>query len=433
MDVEARRVLLRTDFNVPLTPPAAGATVGVADDTRIRAGLPTIEELRRRGARLVLVSHLGRPQGPDPAWSMQPVADRLGRLMGAPVRLAPTVIAADVRELTDRLAPGQMLMLENARFEAGETRNDPRLASALAELGDLYVNDAFASAHLNHASTSGVARLLPSAAGRLMEREVNALSVIVDQPTRPLVAVLGGARLGDKVGVVRRFLELADVVCIGGGMCFPFLAALGHNVGRSLCPREDIGLARTALREVAGSTDRPVLPEDLQLVRWGSDEGAVSDSLDGIDVPDGWMGLDIGERTAARYAEAVLAAATVFWNGPMGRFELPRCAGGTRVVAQAIASTSATTVAGGGETIRALRQLGLQDGVNHVSTGDRAMLEFLEGGELPGVEALRQTARAVPAGDGQGHPPGGPPDCQSLRRGTLAAAEGGLQRVFEFG
>lgn len=414
MDVEGRRVLLRADFNVPLTPPAAGAPVGVADDTRIRAALPTIEELRRRGARLVLVSHLGRPQGPDPAWSMQPVGNRLGRLVGAPIRFAPTVIGADVRELTERLSPGQMLMLENARFEAGETRNDPKLASALAELADLYVNDAFASAHRDHASTSGVAHLLPSAAGRLMEREVNALSVIVDQPTRPLVTVLGGARLGDKVRVVRRFLELADVVCIGGALCFPFLAALGHNAGQSLCPREDIGLAMTALREVAGATDRLALPEDLQLVSWGSDEGAVSDSLDGVDVPDGWMGLDIGERTAARYAEAVLAAATVFWNGPMGRFELPQFAGGTHVVAQAIASTSATTVAGGGETIRALRQLGLQDAMNHFSTGDRAMLEFLEGRELPGVEALREPARAVPAGDGQGQPPDGPTGLPAL-------------------
>ena len=191
-----------------------------------------------------------------------------------------------------------------------------------------------------------------------MAREVNALRAVVDEPTRRLVAVLGGARLGEKVGVVRRFLELADVVCIGGGMCFPFLAALGHNVGQSLCSREDVGRARTALIAAAGSTDRLVLPDDLQLVRWGNDDGAVRDSLDGVDVPNGWMGLDIGARTAARYAEAVLTAATVFWNGPMGRFELPQFAGGTRVVAQAVASTSATTVVGGGETVDAVRQFG---------------------------------------------------------------------------
>jgi phosphoglycerate kinase len=392
MDVEERRVLLRTDFNVPLTPVSAGVPVGVADDMRIRASLPTIDELRRRGARLVLVSHLDRPHGADPAYSMQPVANRLGRLTGTPVRLAPKVIGPEVRELTKYLAPGQVLMLENVRFEAGETRNDPSLASALAELADVYVDDAFASAHRRHASTSGVARLLPSVAGRLMEREVNALSAVVDEPARPLVAVLGGARLADKIGIVRRFIELADLVCIGGGMGFAFLAALGHHVGQSLCPREDVGLASAALRELAGAPERLVLPEDLQLARWGSDMGAVSESLDGVDVPEGWMGLDIGERTAARYAEAVLDATTVFWNGPMGRFELPQFTGGTHVVAQAVASTPATTVVGGGETLRAVRQLGLADDVNHLSTGTRAMLEFLEGRALPGVEVLRRDA-----------------------------------------
>ena len=409
IDVDGRRVLLRADLNVPLTPVSAGLPVAVADDTRIRAALPTIEELCRRGARLVLISHLGRPGGPDPAWSMQPVANRLGGLTGAPVRLAPGVIGTDVCELARRLQPGQMLMLENVRFEAGETRNDPRLAGALAELADLYVDDAFASAHQDHASTSGVAHLLPSAAGRLLAREVNALRAVVDEPARPLVAVLGGARLGEKVGVVRRFLELADVVCIGGGMCFPFLAALGHSVGQSLCSREDVGRARTALVAAAGSTDRLVLPDDLELVRWGSDDGAVTDSLDGVDVPNGWMGLDIGARTAARYAEAILTAATVFWNGPMGRFELPQFAGGTRVVAQAVASTSAATVVGGGETVDAVRQFGLEERVSHVSTGGQAMLEFLEGRELPGVEVLRRTARArVQGADGRGPERNGP-------------------------
>ena len=418
MDVDGWRVLLRADLNVPLTPVSAGVPVSVADDTRIRAALPTIEELCRRGARLVLVSHLGRPDGPDPAWSMQPVANRLGRLTGAPVRLAPGVIGTEVRELTRCLQPGQTLMLENVRFEAGETRNDPRLAGALAELADVYVDDAFASAHQGHASTSGVAHLLPSAAGRLMAREVNALRAVVDDPARRLVAVLGGARLGEKVGVVRHFLELADVVCIGGGMCFPFLAALGHNVGQSLCSREDVGRARTALNAAAGSTDRLVLPDDLQLVRWGNDDRAVRDSLDGVDVPNGWMGLDIGARTAERYAEAVLTAATVFWNGPMGRFELPQFARGTRVVAQAVASTSATTVVGGGETVEAVRQFGLEESVSHVSTGGQAMLEFLEGRELPGVEVLRRKARdRVLGADGPGPDPNGPAGPRTLTPG----------------
>ena len=417
MDVDGRRVLLRADFNVPLTPVSLGVPVGVADDTRIRAALPTIEELCRRGARLVLVSHLGRPGGRDPSWSMQPVANRLGRLTGAPVRLAPAVIGTDVRELTRRLQPGQMLMLENVRFEAGETRNDPRLAAALAELADRYVDDAFASAHQRHASTSGVAYLLPSAAGRLMAREVYALTTVVDEPARPLVAVLGGARLGDKVGVVRRFLELADVVCIGGGMCFPFLAALDHKVGQSLSPREDVGRARAALREVAGATDRLVLPEDLQLAKWGIDASAVSESLDGVEVPDGWMGLDIGERTAARYAEAVLTAATVFWNGPMGLFEQPQFAGGTHVVAEAVASTSATTIVGGGETVEAVRQCGHEESVNHLSTGGRATLEFLEGPELPGVEVLRRD-RPIQLRDATGPEPDAPAASRALTRGS---------------
>ena len=416
MDVEERRVLLRADFDGPLTLASAGLPGGVADDTRIRAALPTIEELRRRGARLVLVSHLDGPQAPDPAYSMRPVAKRLGRLMGTPMRLAPTVIGADVVDLTELLGPGQVLMLENVRFEAGETRNDPRLASALAELGDLYVNDAFASTNMVHASTSGVARLLPSAAGRLMEREVNALSAIVDEPARPLVGLLGGARLADKIGVVRRFLELADVVCIGGGMCFPFLAAGGHPVGQSLCPREDVNRAGAALREVAGARDRLVVPEDLQLASWGSDASAVSESLDGVDVPDGRLGLDIGERTAARYAEAVLTAATVFWNGPMGRFELPQFAGGTHVVAEAVASTSATTVVGGGQTVDAVRQFGLKESMNHLSAGGQAMLEFLEGRELPGVEVLRSDP-PIQSGNATGPEPDGPAACRTLTRG----------------
>lgn len=424
LDAEGRRVLLRVDFNVPLTPVSAGLPVGVADDSRIRAALPTIDELRRRGARLVLVSHLGRPQGPDPAWSMRPVANRLARLTGAPVALAPPVIGAEQRELSERLAPGQMLMLENVWFEAGETRNDPRLASALAGLADLYVDDAFASAHRRHASTSGVAHLLPSAAGRLMEREVNALHAVVDQPARPLIAVLGGAKLGDKLGVVRRFLELADLVCIGGGMAFSFFAALGHTVGQSLCPREDVGRARAALVAAAGSTDRLVLPSDLRLARWGSHAGAVTEALDGADMPDGWMGLDIGSRTADRYAHEILAAATVFWNGPMGRFELPQFTEGTHVIAEAVASTSATTVAGGGETVEAVRQFGLQDAVNHLSTGGQAMLEFLEGRELPGVAVLRRDAPDPdapdpgPVGNGRGSEPDGPAEPRSVTRGS---------------
>jgi phosphoglycerate kinase len=390
LDVEGRRVLLRADFNVPLRTPASGGPTEVADDTRIRAALVTIAELRVRGARLVLVSHLGRPKGHDPALSMRPVADRLAELTGAPVTLAPAVTGPEVRALTERLAPGEMLMLENIRYEPGETGNDPELVSALAELADVYVNDAFGAAHRAHASTEGIAHRLPSAAGRLMEREVRTLEAIVEQPDRPLVAILGGAKVSDKIGVVERFLELADVLCIGGAMAFPFLAAQGHDVGASLCPEDDVESARHALEAAAGASCRLELPSDLSLAPAGEEEPWRT--LDGIDIPFGWAGLDIGPLTSARYGAEIAAAGTVFWNGPMGRFELEPFATGTRAIAEAVASTPARTVVGGGETVEAMRSSGLADRVTHLSTGGGATLEFLEGRELPGVAALTSAA-----------------------------------------
>jgi phosphoglycerate kinase len=391
LDVKGRRVLLRADFNVPLHRPVVGGPIEVADDTRIRAALDTLGELRGRGARLVLVSHLGRPKGPDPELSMRPVADRLTELTGAPVGLAPAVIGPEVAELTRHLAPSEMLMLENVRYEPGETRNDPDLVSALTELADVYVNDAFGTAHRAHASTEGIAHRLPSAAGRLMEREVRALEAIVEHPDRPLVAILGGAKVSDKIGVVERFLELADVLCIGGAMAFPFLAAQGHRVGASLCPEADIESARRALTAAAASSCRLELPVDLTLAPIGQD-GAGSRALDGVEVPEDSSGLDIGPRTSARYAAEIDAAGTVFWNGPMGRFEQEPFAAGTRVVAEAVASTPARTVVGGGETVEAMRSLGLEHRVTHLSTGGGATLEFLEGRELPGVRALTNAA-----------------------------------------
>ena len=388
LDVDGQRVLLRADFNVPLMAATAGAPLRVADDTRIRAGLTTIHELRRRGARLVIVSDLDRPKGQDPALSMRPVADRLGELAGAPVQFAAGVTGPHVRDLSERLEPGQMLMLENILFEAGEARGEPALAAALAELADVYVGDAFVAAQRSYASTSGVAHHLPSAAGRTMEREVHALGAIVDRPARPLVAILGGTKIRDKIGVLRRFLELADAVCIGGAMCFPFLAARGHSVGYSLCRKEDVEPARAALATTRGSACRLELPTDLLVARWDPDGGSRTRYLDGVEVPEGWMGLDIGAESAARYAGLIAAAGTVFWNGPMGRFELPQYTAGTRTIADAAASTSAMSVIGGGETVAALQRFGLRDRVNHVSAGGTAMLEFLEGRPLPGVQVL---------------------------------------------
>jgi phosphoglycerate kinase len=392
VDVEGRRVLLRADFNVSLTHASAGAPVRVADDTRIHEALATIQELRRRGARLVLVSDLDRPEGHGPALSMRPVADRLAKLTGDRVLLAPAVTGRHVQELTEQLAPGQMLMLENAWFEPGETYNDPRLASALADLADLYVNDAFGSAHCANASTEGVAHRLPCAAGRLLAREVGALNAIVQTPERPLVAILGGAKVSGKIGVVRRFLELADVVCIGGGMCFPFLAAQEHGVGGSLCPHEDLQSARLALAAAARSGCRLELPQDLLLAGREDEEGMPARVLDGVDVPDAWMGLDIGPKTADRYAAEIAAAATVLWYGPMGRFELAPFAVGTHAIADAVASTSAVTIAGGEAAARALRSFGVQDHVSHLSAGGEATLQFLAGRELPAVQVLLRTA-----------------------------------------
>jgi phosphoglycerate kinase len=403
LDVHSKRVLVRVDFNVPLAASPDGA-IEVADDTRIRAALPTIEELRAGGARLVLVSHLGRPKGQvDPQLSLAPVAARLSELLGGvQVTLAPEVVGERARELSEQLRDGELLLLENVRFEPGETHNDPELARALAELADVYVNDAFGAAHRTHASTAGVAQLLPSAAGRLLEREVRTLVGLIEDPARPLLAVIGGAKVADKIAVIDRFLEIADAILIGGAMCFPFLAAQGHEVGASLCDAEDVEHARHALEQAAGGRSggseggpggsvggqaRLELPSDLVIAdRFAAD--AQSRTLDGVDVPDGWMGLDVGPATVARYGAQIEEAGTVFWNGPMGAFELDPFAAGTRGVAEAVARTHGVSVIGGGDSAAALAHFGLQDSVDHLSTGGGATLELLEGRELPGVQAL---------------------------------------------
>jgi phosphoglycerate kinase len=369
LDVESKRVLVRVDFNVPLDEARA-----ITDDARIKAALPTLKELRDKGASgLVLLAHLGRPKGRDEKFSLKPVADRLGELLGVDVILAPDL---------DDVPEGDVVMVENVRFFEGETENDPELAKRYAELADVYVNDAFGAAHRAHASTEGVAHLLPSAAGRLLEREVKTLTGILEDPKRPLVAVVGGAKVTDKIGVLEAFLERADTVLIGGAMCFPFFKAQGHDVGSSLC--EEAGLEPAS--KLLGNP-KLELPSDLVAGREFSADTEVQ-VLDDIDVPEGWMGLDVGEGTAERYSATIAAAGTVFWNGPMGAFELEPFAAGTKAVAEAMAATEATTVVGGGDSAAALAQFGLADRVTHLSTGGGASLELIEGKELPGVKAL---------------------------------------------
>jgi phosphoglycerate kinase len=382
-EVAGKRVLVRVDFNVPLD----GGRV--ADDTRIRAALPTIALLRERGASLVLVSHLGRPKGKvDTALSMKPVGERLAELLGTPVRQAAAVVGEGAKTMAEGLGPGDVLLLENVRFEAGETENDPGLAAGLAELADLYVNDAFGAAHRAHASTAGVAALLAGYAGLLLEREVTELMRVVEDPKRPLVVVLGGAKVTDKVGVIDRFLEIADEILIGGAMCFSFFRAGGIATGDSLVEEEGVKLAAEALRRAEGSDCELRLPVDLVLGE-AFDAGTEVRPSDGVEVPDGWMGLDIGPRSSDAYAEAIVSAGTVLWNGPMGAFELAPFATGTRAVAAAVAEAPGTTVIGGGDSVAALQQFGLADKVDWLSTGGGASLELLEGKRLPGVEALR--------------------------------------------
>jgi phosphoglycerate kinase len=375
-------VLVRADLNVPLDNGA------VTDDTRIRGALPALEQLRDRGAKIVVCSHLGRPEGQDPTTSLAPVSARLGELLGSRVFQAHEVVGPEVRRAIERLEEGEVLVLENTRWEPGETKNDPDLAREMADVADYFVLDAFGSAHRAHASTVGVAAHLPAAAGPLLEHEVETLEGLVEDPERPLTMVLGGAKVSDKCALIYRFLELADTVLIGGAMSFAFFRAQGHDTGDSLVEEEGVRLAKQALDMVSdGARASLLLPVDL-VIADRFDAGAERRELTGADVPDGWMGLDIGPRTAQSYAGEISRSGTVFWNGPMGAFEMEPFAAGTRAVADAVAGARGTTVVGGGDSAAALTQFGLAGEVTHLSTGGGAALELLEGKPLPGVEAL---------------------------------------------
>jgi phosphoglycerate kinase len=396
LDPAGRRVLVRVDFNVPLEDGR------ITDDTRIRAALPTIEELRRRGARVVLMSHLGRPDGTVvEALRLAPVAARLGELLGRPVATAPDCVGPVARQAVERLRPGQVLLLENLRFHPQEEANDPAFAEALAALGDLYVNDAFGTAHRAHASTEGVAHHLPAVAGLLMEQELSVMGRALAQPERPFVAVVGGKKVSDKIGVLNNLLQRADRLLVGGAMANTFLKARGLEIGRS---SYEPGAVDTAARllAAAGAAGKPILlPQDC-VVATALDAASPSAVVPATAVPSDGIIVDIGPETVELFSRVVEGAQTVVWNGPLGVFELAPFAAGTRQIAQALARVRGTTIVGGGDSVAALEQAGLAERVTHVSTGGGASLEFLEGTVLPGVAPLLDAAPA-PAGAGAGH------------------------------
>ena len=381
IDWRGKRALVRVDFNVP-----TDGNGHITDDARIRATLPTVEFLRAQGASLVLMSHLGRPKGaPDSRYSLRPVAERLSQLLHTDVRFPGAVVGPQVEAAAANLCPGETLLLENTRFDPGETRNDPGLSMALARLGDLFVNDAFGSAHRPHASTTGVAAHLPSVAGLLMKKELAYLGDALETPARPFVAILGGAKVSDKIAVIDNLLQKVDAILFGGGMANTFLAAAGHRMGASLVETDALDKARAISSAGEGIIQLPV---DLTAAdSFSADAACRTVSVE--EIPAGWMALDIGAATVAHFANRLAAARTVLWNGPMGVFEFPAFAHGTNAIAEMLATlTHATTIIGGGDSAAAVRQAGLVERMSHVSTGGGACLEFLEGKALPGVAAL---------------------------------------------
>lgn len=379
IDIKGKRVLMRVDFNVPMQDGK------VTDDKRIRASLPTIKYVLDQGASLILMSHLGRPKGgPDPEFSLRPAAEVLASLLGVPVKMAPNPVGPEVEKMAKELRPGEVLMLENTRFHPGEEKNDLELARQWAALADVYVNDAFGSAHRAHSSTEGVARFLPAVSGFLMEQELEYLGRAVSNPEHPYVAILGGAKISDKISVVETLLSQADKLIIGGGMANTFLAAKGYNMQDSLVEAASIEKAKSILEK---SGDKLILPVDA-VIADKFDAEANTQVVDVDKIPTGWRMMDIGPKSIEAFKEVLRGAKLIVWNGPMGVFEMPKFAEGTFAIARMLADSGATTVIGGGDSASAVKKAGVAKQMTHVSTGGGASLEFLEGKELPGVAAL---------------------------------------------
>ncbi|MCG0275735.1 MAG: phosphoglycerate kinase [Thermosediminibacteraceae bacterium] len=382
-EVKGKRVLVRVDFNVPMDEEG-----NITDDTRIRAALPTINYLLNNDAKVILASHLGRPKGKkNPKYSLAPVAKRLSELLGKNVIMAEDCIGENVEKAVASMKPGDIMLLENVRFYAEEEANDRGFAEKLARLADIYINDAFGTAHRAHASTAGVAEFLPAGAGFLMKKEIEIMGKALEDPARPFVAILGGAKVSDKIGVIKNLLNKVDYLLIGGGMAFTFLKSMGYNIGRSLLEEDKVELAKDLLKEAKEKGVKVLLPEDV-VVAPEVKEGVEYKTVPVSEIPDDMIGVDIGKATCDKFAKVIKEARTVVWNGPMGVFEIRAFAEGTLAVARAMAESKAVTIVGGGDSAAAVEQLGFANAMTHISTGGGASLEFLEGKELPGVAAL---------------------------------------------
>lgn len=382
LDVRGKRVLARMDFNVKMEDGK------ITNDKRIRASLPTIKYLMENGARLILCSHLGRPKGQIvPEFSLKPVAERLSELLGVPVKMADDVVGESAQKLSSELSDGEVMLIENVRYEAGETKNDEELSKKFASLADIYVNDAFGSCHRAHSSTAGVAEYLPSAVGYLIQKEIEYIGGTLENPKRPLIVILGGAKVSDKIGVITNLLDKADTLIVGGGMAYTFMKYLGHKIGTSLLEEDKVELAGQMMEDAKKKGVNFLIPVD-NVVGTEYNKNTEFKTVNSDEIPDGWMGLDIGPKTREIFTNAIKGAGTVIWNGPMGVSEWENFAAGTIAVAKAIAESGAVSIIGGGDSAAAIEKLGFADKMSHISTGGGASLEFLEGKELPGIAAI---------------------------------------------